>query len=277
MNKKLLTVAIGAALSAAPMLAQAQVKVGGHAQVEYYSAEATCAAPGGGAPVFSGSGICAPGTILSRKGTSLIDNARGRFWISAEEDLAAGMKGLAHIEFSVDTANSGDGANAAPYDSGNRTFDVRAREKFVGVSGAFGALKFGNQHSVYKRMGGVRWDPLNATVLEARGNGGQSGSADVSPGFANNGFVSGAIKYESGTAFGPKMALEVLYAPHTNSNAAAVDTGTGNDYQVGVSVKPITDLEIIAVISNNAAQPSVAGLTRFDQEEIGRASCRERV
>ena len=48
MNKKLLTVAIGAALSAAPMLAQAQVKVGGHAQVEYYSAEATCAAPGGG-------------------------------------------------------------------------------------------------------------------------------------------------------------------------------------------------------------------------------------
>ena len=72
---------------------------------------------------------------------------------------------------------------------------------YVGLSGGFGAFKFGNQHGVYKRMGGVRWDPFNATVLEARSNGGQSG-ADVSGTFAHNGFIPGAIKWESGKLLG---------------------------------------------------------------------------
>ncbi len=268
MNKKLLTVAIGSVLSAAPMLvAQADVKVGGHAQVEYYNGEATCAVAG--QPIFTGTSTCATGgagATLSRDGSGLVDNARGRFWITADEDLGGGMKALAHFEFSVDTANSGGAAtsdnSSAPYDGTARTFDQRAREKYVGISGAFGAIKLGNQHGVYKRMGGVRWDPLNATVLEVRGNGGQSGSADVNRGFAHNGFIAGAIKWESGKLLGDIATLEVLYAPHENSNAAGIDAGTGNDYQAGVSVKPIKDLEIIAVHSNNKTET----VGSFDQE-----------
>ena len=271
MNKKLLTVAIGAALSAVPMLAaQADVKVGGMAQAEYYSAKATCnigttAASGTG--IFSGSGACAGTNAASAKGTGLIDNARGRFWISADEDLGANMKGLAYYEVSVDTANSGqsaaNGNGAYPYDTTVRGFDARTREKYVGLSGGFGAFKFGNQHGVYKRMGGVRWDPFNATVLEARSNGGQSG-ADVSGTFAHNGFIPGAIKWESGKLLGDMVLLEVLYAPHKNSNGAGDLTGTGDDYQAGVSVKPIKDLEIVAAFSDNKKTPDVA--TNSDQK-----------
>ena len=263
MNKKLLTIAIGATLSAAPMLvAQADVKVGGHAQVEAYSASAQCnvGTTAAGAGIFSGSGICGTGNSPGARAQGLIDNARGRFWITADEDLGAGLKGLAHFEFSLDVANSGqaftEGNSANPYDTTLRTFDQRTREKYVGLSGGFGVIKLGNQHGVYKRMGGTRWDPFNATVLEARGNGGQSGSADVNRGFAHNGFVAGAIKWESDKLLGEIVALEVLYAPHKNSNGAGDTAGSGDDYQVGVSIKPIKALEIIAAHSNNKGTPT---------------------
>ncbi len=273
MDKKFLTVVIGAALSAVPMLAaQAQtvtqptVRFGGQLQAEYYNAEGTCAA--NGAAIFAGSGACtAGGNTASQSATGLIDNARGRFWILADEDLGGGMKAFGRLEFSVDVANSGsaltESNSAAPYDTTARTFDQRTREKYVGLSGAFGAIRLGNVHGVYKRLGGVRWDPLGATVLEARNNGAQSGSGDVNRGFAHNGFIAGAIKYESGKAFGEMVVLEALVAPHENSTVAG-DAGTGNDYQIGVSVKPTKDLEIIAVISNNKAQPNLT--TNFDQK-----------
>ena len=61
MNKKLLAIAVGAAISAAPMYATAGVKVYGHAQVEV-------------ATVDSGAG----------NNTTVEDNARGRIGIMLE-------------------------------------------------------------------------------------------------------------------------------------------------------------------------------------------------
>ena len=275
MNKKLLTIAIGAVLSAAPMLAvQAEVKVGGHAHVDLYSAKATCSigSPTTGAGNFAGSGTCTGTNAASAKGTGMIDNARGRIWITADEDLGAGLKGLAHIEFSVDTANSAqstaNGNSASPYDTTARTFDARTREKYVGLAGGFGAIKLGNQHGVYKRMGGVRWDPFNATPLEARGNGGQSGSADANAIFAHNGFIPGAVKWESDKLLGEVVLLEVLYSPKKNSNGAG-DAGTGNDYQIGVSVKPIKGLEFIAAHSNNKKTPNITANNDQKANKLG--------
>ena len=275
MNKKLLTVAIGTALGVVPMLsAQADVKIGGRAQVEAYSARAECNVgtnnAAGAVGIFVGSGICSSANPEGARAQGLIDAARGRFWITADEDLGAGLKGLAHFEFSVDTANSGqplsEGNSAAPYDTTVRGLDNRNREKFVGISGAFGTLKLGHQESIYKHTGGARWDMFHNTVLEARGNGGSSGGADVNRSFAHNGRVAGAIKYESNKALGDMVAIGLLYAPHKSSNGAG-DTGTGNDYQVSVSVKPIKDLEIVAAHSNNKSQPdgTTAGVPFSDQ------------
>lgn len=241
MNKKILFAAVGSALAASPMIAAADVSVGGHAQVEYYNGETAA----------SGS------TTLKYNG--LIDNARGRFWINSSEDLGGGMKAMARYEFSVDTANSGqsaaNGNGSVGLDTGTRTIDQRTREKYVGLAGGFGTVTAGNLHGVYKRMGGVRWDPVNATVLEARSNGGQSGSGDANATFAHNGFIPGAVKWESGAVTGP-VAIEVLIAPNKSTNAAGTDAADGTDTQFGASFKPIPGLEVIAVIANNKQTPS---------------------
>ncbi len=258
MNKKILFAAVGAAIAASPMIAvQADVKVGGHAQVEYYQYK------------FD------DGAGSTRKASGLIDNARGRFWIDASEDLGSGMKALARYEFSVDTANSGQsGANgnvsfSTGYEPSTapRTFDQRTREKYVGLSGGFGTITLGNLHGVYKRLGGVRWDPVNATVLEARGNGGQSGARDISATNAHNGFVPGAIKWESGAVTGP-VQVELMLAPNKNTNTAGQDVADGNDMQAGVSFKPMPGLEVIAAIVKNKKQPSSTN-TDQDLTKIG--------
>ncbi len=253
MNKKILFAAVGSALAASPMIAAADVSVGGHAQVEYFQSK-----------------VDATG-LASDKNSGLIDNARGRFWINATEDLGGGMKALARFEFSVDTANGGQAAaasggpsGAAGYDTTTRGIDLRTREKYVGLSGGFGTVTAGNLHGVYKRLGGVRWDPVNATVLEARGNGGQSGG-DVSAITAHNGFIPGAVKWESGATTGP-VNVEVMFAPNKNGNPGT-DASDGNDFQAGVSFKPMPGLEVIAALVKNKQQPSTTNssqsLTKF--------------
>lgn len=251
MKKKLLKVAIGAALSAGVSVAQAGVTVGGMAQVEYFNGTAECSVGSGDSSSFTGSGNCNAGAARRQKSSGMIDNARGRIIINADEEIGS-MKALARYEFSVDTANSGqeNGNTAIPYDSNERTFDQRTREKYVGLQGGFGTLTLGNLHGVYKRLGGVRWDAFNATVLEARGNGGQSGG-DLSSQFGHNGFIPGAIKWETDKLLGP-VRMEVLVAPDSNTNSDTVgDTGNGYDYQIGFSIKPISQLEIILAHSNN--------------------------
>lgn len=278
MQKKLLTVAIGAALVAGTSLVQANVKVGGQAQVEYYNGKVECggtsAASGAGSTVaggFSGSGSCAAGNQRLNKASGLIDNARGRFFIAADEDITGSLKALARFEFSLDVANSAqtDGNTAAPYDTTVRTFDQRTREKYVGLQGGFGTLTIGNLHGVYKRLGGVRWDTFNATVLEARGNGGQSGGGDSNSQFAHNGFIPGAIKWESDKLMGPAR-LEVLVAPDSNtSSSTPEDSGNGYDYQLGLSIKPVKQLEIILAHSNNKEQVSSATHDDAKQTKLG--------
>ncbi len=261
MQKKLLTAAIGATLAAGVSLAQAGVTVGGMAQVEYYNATAECSVGvvnGGTGGIFSGTGVCAATNSRQQKATGLIDNARGRFWINADEDIGS-LKALARYEFSVDVANSGqsaaNGNTALTFDSTVRTFDQRTREKYVGLAGGFGTVTLGNLHGVYKRMAGVRWDPFNATVLEARGNGGQSGP-DVSATFAHNGFIPGAIKWESDKLLTQFVRLELLLAPDDNKGTGTGNQGNGYDYQAGLSIKPVKQLEIVVAHSNNKEQTS---------------------
>ena len=274
MQKKLLTVAIGAALVAGTSLVQANVKVGGQAQVEYYNGKVECGVGNGAAvATFSGSGSCAAGDRRLEKASGLIDNARGRFFIAADEDITGSLKALARYEFSVDVANSGqttgNGNTASPYDGTARTFDQRTREKYVGLQGGFGTLTIGNLHGVYKRLGGVRWDTFNATVLEARGNGGQSGGGDSNSQFAHNGFIPGAIKWESDKLMGPAR-LEVLVAPDSNTSSSTFeDSGNGYDYQLGLSIKPVKQLEIILAHSNNKEQVSSATHDDAKQTKLG--------
>jgi predicted porin len=192
MQKKLLTVAIGAVLTAPVIAAQADVTVYGRAQFEFtqvkndgYFNYPTANYPGGnwnnGNRV---QGNNSAGAGQTRTGT--LDNKMGRFGIKATEDLGGGWTGLATFEWQVDTADGLDGANSKVGNSKNTgTTNVAGntlsdRVTFVGISQkSIGTLRFGQDHSPYK-VSGVPLDPFIATNLEARNNGGMSGNRDGS-------------------------------------------------------------------------------------------------
>lgn len=145
-------------------------------------------------PVYDGTNQC--------DGVDILDNAQGRVGLKAAEDLGDGMKGLAKFEFKADTSdNTTSGSNIS----------LTAREAMVGLKAGWGQLELGNLKSAYKYYGGVKYDPFVSTTLEARGNGGMSGSSsygkssalgngglfpDVSNAYGHNNFLKQMLGYE---------------------------------------------------------------------------------
>jgi len=160
MNKKLLALAVGAAISAAPMFASAGVKVYGHAQVEIGSVD--------------------NGTTDQ---TVVTDNARGRLGVKASEKLGNGLTALAKFEWKLDTTSGGAATGQ--------------RESFVGLKGGFGTVELGNLKSAYKYSGGVKYDPFVATLLEARGRNGMSKGELGNGAFGHNSFLSNSVGYKT--------------------------------------------------------------------------------
>jgi len=159
MNKKLLAIAVGAALSTAPMFASAGVKVYGHAQVEV-------------------------GTVDTGSSTTQVqDNARGRLGVKASEKLANGMTALAKFEWKVDTTQGGAATGQ--------------REAMIGLKGSFGTISGGKLKSAYKYTGGVKYDPFVATMIEARGANGMSKGELGNGAFGHNSFLASSIGYKS--------------------------------------------------------------------------------
>jgi len=206
MNKKLLALAVGAAISAAPMFASAGVKVYGHAQVEV--------------------GTVDNGTTSTTQNT---DNARGRIGIKASEKLGNGMTAMAKYEFRTDTAD-----NVRTTDGGPLT----ARESLVGLKGSFGTIELGNLKSAYKYNGGVKYDPFVATLLQARGQGGMTGSAN-----GHNGFRADNIGYKT-----PKMGAFSAWG-----TISVDESSTDGDYTFGLNFKQKAFEVFVAGVNDDSA------------------------
>jgi predicted porin len=161
MNKKLLAIAIGAAVSAAPMFASADVTLYGHAQVEVASVDNS-----------------STGNL-----TNVADNARGRLGVKASEKLGNGMTAIAGFEWKIDTTQGGQATGQ--------------RESFVGLKGDFGTISAGHLKSAYKYTGGIKYDPFVATLIEARGANGMSKDELGNASFGHNGFLANSIGYMS--------------------------------------------------------------------------------
>jgi len=160
MNKKLLAIAVGAALSTAPMFASAGATVYGHAQVEV--------------------GTVDNGTTST---TQVQDNARGRIGVKAKEKLGNGLTAMAKFEWKVDTTQGGAATGQ--------------REAMIGLKGGFGTVSAGNLKSAYKYSGGVKYDPFVATMIEARGANGMSKGELGNGAFGHNSFLANSIGYKS--------------------------------------------------------------------------------
>jgi len=214
MNKKLLTLAIGASLAAPAMMAQADVKVYGAAQVEI----ARIKNDGPNAYPGTQSSLNNNAVAAGDEKTATLDNKRGRFGISADEDLGGGMKGLAKFEWNVDTADNVD-------DSKN-TNSLSPRDSWVGLKGVFGTIRLGRSGSPYKQTG-VALDPFVTTSMEARNNFGMSGNSDgYGVLLAHNSFVSEGLHYTSPSMVGITVDLYVGL-DGTGANVAAGGQGQG--------------------------------------------------
>ncbi len=145
MNKKLLTLAVGAALAAGMSVAQAEVAVYGKAHVS----------------------IDLQDNDTGTEETFVSDNS-SRFGVRASEDLGGGLKGLAQWEIGARTdTNTGLSTN---------------RNSFIGLgSDAMGTIRVGKYDTPYKDIG-RKADLFNERVGDSRnviGLGSDDGSFDA--------------------------------------------------------------------------------------------------
>ncbi len=235
MNNKLIALAVATAFSAAPMAAQAGVKVYGALQVEIASVDNA----GYGE---NNTGGDRTGIATGEKGLKMGDNKRGRIGLKISDDLGGGMKGIARFEWQVDTPN-GNIADGA-------------REGWVGLKGGFGEVKMGRIKTPYKYTGGVKYDPFVTTYMEARKSGGMKGGS-----WGQNSFWNTAASYKN--KFGA-VSVWVAYGMD-EADGSAGSPGNKGDLSWAVKYKQ-KNFEVFASANTD---DSATGPTANDVTKVG--------
>jgi predicted porin len=216
MNKKLVNMAVGSILAAAPVYsAMADVKIYGSMQAEYNVED-----------------------INGRSAEQGVDDRfHSRLGFKATEKLGNGMVAIALLEFGVDTVGDTQGIGLN-------------RQSFVGLKHKkWGFLGLGQFHSPYKLAGGPKLDPFYDTTLQAAGAGGMTSAIGSQGDLALNnrnilghdGFVESSIMYKSPTW--NNMWLSFLISPDEKPGEGgaalngSVDDGDDNDYAVAMHYK----------------------------------------
>ncbi len=234
MQKKLIAMAVGATIAAAPFVsAQAGVKLRGMLEVELVNTD------GGKLD-----GVLAQGDA----------GGRSRVFIDASKDLGNGMKAFGRYAWKLDPSN---GSQFSP------------RDQFVGLKGGFGKVQFGRIPTPYKMNGGVKWDPYTATFLEARRSGGMSGDS-----LGHNGFVNDIILYGSPKLGGVKFQVGYVADELTTGkggNKDGTDKPAQNGSFLAGGTGTFGPISVIAAYQNikQRAVGSGAGKDDIKQVKVG--------
>jgi predicted porin len=200
MKKKLISLAVASAL-AVPMVASAQgtnVTLFGSVQAEY----ATVDKEGQGNQAMIGD-----------------NTGRSRWGAHITENLGAGLKAKAHIEYGFSTGTGAIGI---------------ARERWIALANDnWGELKFGRVQSPFKDFaGGMTIDPFAYTTLQASGSGGTMTASANGLGSGAQSFVDSAARYDSPKVEG--FSFSALFMPGyanrldpTNALNLTTDTNAG--------------------------------------------------
>jgi len=197
MKKTLLAMAVGATIVAAPVIAQADVKMFGKFQVELTNVDGGSSVDG-----VENNRTARNYDNFNRQGDY---SGMSRIGFDASKDLGNGLKAIGRYAWGM---NPSDGSN------GSFAF---ARSQYIGLAGGWGAFIAGRVQSPYKTYGGVKWDPYVATFMEARRKGGMSGDAT-----GHNGFVNDQVVYAS-----PVMA-GIKFTAHYGIDEQATSDTTGS-------------------------------------------------
>jgi len=153
------------------------------------------------------------------KTTEIDDKKRGRLGVKGAEDLSGGLKAIYKFEWQVDTStgNPNDGS----------------RDAWVGLKGGWGQVTIGSNQSPYKYYGGVKYDALVTTFLQARDSNGANGGGmfssvgSTSGAFGSNGFLTDSLSYKN------KFGMAELWATYQFSEQPS-SANVSDNYSLGL-------------------------------------------
>lgn len=234
MKKKLMAVAVGAAL-AAPALSYAAVEISGRANV--------------GIGTWSATGATS-GVANDYKSRMRVWDSGSNITIKAGEDLGGGLKAEFYLETGINV-NSGD-ANGASGTPNSATGNWGSRQGWAGLSGNFGKVLFGKINTWY---GSGDQDLTQAVYLDSSV---QFATGVLTAGPSVNRQTS-ALRYNS-PMLGPVEVL-VTYAPQYQPAP-------------GTTVMPNGDLTngSVQAVTVQGAQGAVSGGFDYVVNQYGHAS-----
>ena len=212
MNKKLLIVAVGAALVAGPMLAaQAETTVYGHfhMSLDRYDNGGTAAAVAANA----GNGAIA---AASNTEVGLLNSNSNRFGIKGNEDLGGGLKAIYQVETGAYNA-----------DDGTLGLGGTLRNTYMGFAGSsWGSVKFGRHDAPTKDLS-RKIDAFNEEIGDMR-------IAVGAAAFDNR--ISNMVRYDSPSFAGLQFALQYGTSEATASprNTSGNVTWSGGPLYLGL-------------------------------------------
>jgi len=210
MKKTLIAAGVAVAMTV-PAIASADVSLTANLQAEVFN--------------LSGNGARANGKGWYMADSMTNGNLNAGNWsainLRASHDLGNGLNAFGHVSMNIDPSN---------------VHNKATRESLVGLGGDWGKMQLGRMASPYTTAGK---DPLNATFMQARGNGGRIGGFG---GFGNGDYVDSAIQYHG--KFGP-VSLVAGVALDSSSKTVTGDAETNAEHSYGVRVN--VDLDVVEV------------------------------
>ncbi|MEY3220665.1 MAG: hypothetical protein RIT27_2022 [Pseudomonadota bacterium] len=212
MMKKVLPLAIATAMMS-PFAAQADVKLSGTIQAEVGS-------------VKDLNKVDAAGKQQSRTVTDSDLTGNGspnKLKLDISEKLGAGLEGFASMDWEFDTfENASNGTNA----------NFINREKYVGIKGAFGHVKFGRIQGIYKTstLGYDKWD---STSLQALGTGAGMSSGAFGHGSFLDNVAEIGFNIPAGPAGSVKATVQYIGDQTPDATGARMDGSMLGALQLG--------------------------------------------
>lgn len=229
MKKSVIAAAVAAVLAAPVALADVSISGGLQAELRMVG--------GDGASLRKGLYASDGGEYGSENGGNY-----GFLKFAASEDLGDGMKALAVYNMNIHVGDGGTNAT-------NATAGLGARESFVGLSGGFGTVLAGTLSTPYKSST-VGWDPMLATSMQARGNGGMS--------ILHNGYVGNALAYAN--SFGGVKVVAALVLDEGADPTDATKTNGKNAVSFSVNA-PVGPVEVAVAYIDASKHSEIAGAT----------------
>ncbi|MFA7387440.1 MAG: porin [Thiohalobacteraceae bacterium] len=157
--------------------------------------------------------------------------------VKGSEDLGNGLKAIFMVEFQTDLTEGGGSGG------------VSGRDRWVGLEGGFGKVRFGAMSTTYKATGAMI-DPLWRTAFDTR-NGGLVSALHGGNGDDGQGRTSNAIAYDTPSFGGFSAAATYSFDDDCSAATASCTNPDDDTYSVGARYKNGPVLAFVDYVTND--------------------------